>query len=317
MGLSFGFGGSKESGSSKSSVNPWLAQQPYITGGFQQAAALMGAGPYGGAYWTDPNQMMLNANMGGYNASMAGIGGLGDMYSQYSSMLAPQLGAASQYATDVMSGVRGGYTNPYGSEQYNQMLGDYWNPAYQAADQANLTAGIEALRRSDFQDALGASLAGQGVGGTSSEYLQARNLQAENMMDQYQQQNAQLQMQGLGQAQQRANQWAGADFQGQQLQNAYQQQAASMANQMGMAGIGLGQQGYDATQAAYMDQLGYGMNQYGWDEAQREGQYNQWMDRWAPLMNYWSIVGGNNWGQESEGSYQKKGSNWSLTGGKG
>ena len=314
MALGFGFGGSKESGSSKSSTNPWAKQAPFLEWAFQNAQQLAGSGPYGGAYWTDPNQMMLSANQAGYDASLGGVGALGDMYGQYSAMLAPQLGMASQYATDVMSGVRGGYTNPYGSDQYNQMLSDYWSPAYQAADEANLNAGIEALRRSDFQDALGASLAGQGVGGTSSEYLQARNLQAENMMDQYQQMNAQLQQSALGAAQQRANQWAGTDFQSQQLQNAYQQQAAGMANQMGMAGIGLGQQGYDATQAAYGDQLGYGMNQFGWDEMARQGQYDQWMDRWAPLMNYWSIIGAGNWGQETNSSYSKKGSSWSLGG---
>ena len=300
-----------------SETNPWAVQSPYLQWAFQNAQDLAKQGPYEGSYWTDPNAMQQWANESGFNAAMGGIPGLQNMYQQYSNMLAPQLGMASQYNTDVLSGVRGGINNPYGSEQYNNMLSDYWSPAYQAADQANLTAGIEALRRSDFGDALGASLSGQGVGPTSSEYLQARNLQAENMMDQYQQNNANLQMNALGAAQQRANQWAGADLQGQFNQLGMQDRAAGAANQMGMAGIGLGQQGYDATQQGYMQALGYGQNQFGWDENARAGAYNQWMDRWTPLMNYWNIIGANSWGNQSSTRGGSKSSTASASAGFG
>lgn len=199
MGFGFSFGGSK----SKSKSSPWAPQQPYITGGFERAEEAL-----------DAQQSSPYANVMG----------------QYGQMLAPSLGQAQGFYQGAMDGT----ANPYASEQYNQMLGDYWNPAYQQAADSIRTDTVEGLRRSDWGDAMGASMAGMGVGIDSDPYVKARLRQSEDAMRGYQSSLSGLHMGAMGQAQQRADQFAGSQF-----------QAANQMGSMGMQGVGLQAEQYN------------------------------------------------------------------------
>lgn len=231
--MSFGF----SFGGSKSKSNPWAAQSPFLTGGFQQA------------------QDTLNSQGQSPYANVMG---------QYGSQMAPGIGDAMGFNQSVLSGQAGQFSNAFEDPRYQQTLQDYWQPQHQmAADQIRADT-VEGLRRSDWGDAMGASMAGMGVGIDSSPYVKARLAQSEQATRGYQSALTNLHQGAFGQAQHRADQWAGADMGNQYAGFQNQAMAAGNLGQMGMQGVGMQHQ-----------------------------QYNQ---PWQDLSNYWNIVGSNNWG---------------------
>jgi hypothetical protein len=244
MGFGFDFGGSK--GSSKSS--PWAVQTPFLTQGFEQAQSIL------------QNQQ---------NSPYANVMG------QYGQMLAPSLGMAQNFNQQVLDGQQGQFSNPFASEQYGQIQQNYWNPAYQQAADSIRADTVEGLRRSDWGDAMGASMAGMGVGIDSDPYVKARLAQSEQASRGYQQALSGLHMGAMQQAQGTADQWAGANLQNQYAGFGNQAAAAGWMGEAGMQGINLQNQ-----------------------------QYNQ---PWQDLQNYWNIVGSNSWGGKTKGKEMSAG----------
>ena len=191
-------GGAKKE---KTTNNPWGVQIPYLQSGFEQAQA---------------------------NLTASQQSQYGNILGQYGSQLAPSIGQAQNFYSGVMSGG----ANPYTSDQYNQIRGDYWQPQHQQMADDIRSQTVEGLRRSDWGDAMGASMSGMGVGIDSSPYVKARLAQSEQATQGYQSQLAGLHMGAAGDATNLANQWAGSQF-----------GAADQMQQLGMAGLGMmGQQ---------------------------------------------------------------------------
>lgn len=193
----FDFGGGK----SKQRSAPWKQQQPYLMTGFEEA-----------------ERRLQQADQSQY----------GNILGQYGAQLAPSLGEAQNFYSGVMSGG----ANPYTSDQYNQIRGNYWQPQHQMMADDIRAQTVEGLRRSDWGDAMGASMSGMGTGIESSPYAKARLAQSEQATQGYQSQLANLHMGAAGQAQQVADQFAGSQF-----------GAANQMANMGMGGLDLlGQQ---------------------------------------------------------------------------
>lgn len=240
MSGSFGFG----AGSSKSKSNsaPWKPQAAQLTQGFDWA-----------------NQIYQNQQ----NSPYANVMG------QYGEMLAPSIGAAQGFNQQVLDGQAGQFTNPYQSEQYQGIQSNYWTPFHQqSADQIRADT-VEGLRRSDWGDAMGASMAGMGVGIDSSPYVKARLASSERATQGYQRALSGLHQGAWGQAQQNADQWAQADLGNQFAGFGNQAAAANNMGQFGIQGIGM--------------------------------QNQQYQQPWQDLQSYWNIVASNNWGGKTQG----------------
>jgi hypothetical protein len=296
MAFGFSFGGSK----SKSKTNPWGPQIPYVEGGFSQAQNLLDRGGFQGDWWLDPNNMQQAAMQGGYQqAGQAQT--VGNLMSRYGQALAPSMGQAQGFQQSVLDGSAGQFSNPYASDQYNNIAGDYWKPQHQQMADNIRSETVEGLRRSDWGDAMGASLSGMGAGIESSPYVKARLAQSEQATRGYQNALSGLHMGAAGQAQQTANQWAGADMSNQYAGFGNQANAANSLMGMGQAGIGLMQGGYGMGQQGYQDQAGWGDYQGGFDAAKLQGQHAQFQAPWDNLTNYWNIIASNNWGGTTKG----------------
>jgi GTP cyclohydrolase II len=189
MSFSFGFGGGK----SKAKTGPWARQAPFLTQGFDWA------------------QNLYNQQQSSPWASTLG---------QYGQMLAPNIGQANQFFGSVMDG---SFQN-----QFDSMRENYWRPENQVAADALRSDTIEGLRRSDWGDALGASISGLGVGQGSDGYLKMRLASEENALRGYQQQLAGMHGQAADRQYQAASDWAGRSFGG-----------ANMMANMGMQGLDL------------------------------------------------------------------------------
>lgn len=285
----FSASGSVSNTNESSVTNPWEAQTPYLTGGFEAAQNLLNQG-------MTPEQIQA-IQMGGQASQLAGP--IGDFMRQYGQQIAPSLGQATDFYGQVMQGNAGQFTNPYESQQHQGIMQNYWGAPQQMQADALRADTIEGLRRSDWGDALGASLAGVSVGEESSPYLKMRMAAEENATRGYQTQLAGMHDRAFGQATQRANNWAGADM-------GIQQQG--FGNQMAAAGsmTGIGQQGFG------LMQQGYGMNQQGAQDMGAWGNYGQGA-QWTPLQNYWNVVGSNSWGSNTKSKSTTK----SVSGGWG
>jgi hypothetical protein len=246
--INLGFGSEK----SKSTTNPWAPQIPYLESGFGRADDL-------------------------YNLSAedAGWRSIQDILSQYGQQLMPNIGTATNFAQGQMQNPGAAQYNPYAadSQGYNAITQDYWTPPYEMASQQMQSDLMENFRRTDAGDAMGASLAGQGVGPRSTEYLQARALGLGETQDAISRGLVGLHQGAMGTATQRANNYAGS------FQN---NQASGLESlwRSGVAGANMLPQSY----------------QFGQDAL------------WNPLQNYWNIVAGANWGGTTKG----KGSNMSM-----
>jgi hypothetical protein len=237
---------------SKSTTNPWAKQAPFLETGFNTA------------------QDLMNLTMG--DNSWQGIQGL---MQQYGEQLMPGLGQAQSMFGNLMADPGNAQYNPYaaGHQGYNDITQNYWTQPYEMAGQQLQADLMENFRRSDAGDAMGASLAGQGVGPRSTEYLQARALGLGETQNALSRGMVGLHQDAMGTAVNRANNYAGSFLgnQGAALDGMWQS---------GMAGAGMLPQAYAFGQEA----------------------------QWSPLRNYWDIVGAANWG----GSTKSKGSSFGF-----
>lgn len=182
----FSFGASGEKSKSKTVNNPWSQQSPYLTQGFEAAAARLN-NPAGGNYQS-----------------------IQDLLTQYGSQLMPGLGQAQNMYGQMMQNPGSAQLNPFaaGNEGYNDIMGNYWTEPYQMASQQMESDALERFRRSDKGDAMGASLAGQAVGPKATEYLEARALALGETENALARGNVGLRQGAMQQAQGRADSYA-------------------------------------------------------------------------------------------------------------
>ena len=250
LGLSFG------SQKSKSSSNPWAKQIPFLTQGFESAQNLL-------------------------NSADQSFQGIADLLGQYGNQLLPQLGQVGEFAQGLLNAPGGENFNPFakGHDAYNQITQDYFTPADQMAADRMQADLMENFRRSDAGDAMGASLAGVGVGDRSSEYLQARALGLGETQNAISRGLVGLHQGALGRATDRANQYA----------NTFMQNQGNAMDALWQGG-----------------QMGASMLPGSWQFAQDA--------TWNPLQNYWNIVGSNSWGGTTKGKGSSMGMNFASGG---
>jgi hypothetical protein len=191
MSLSKTLGFSKSK--SKGKTSPWAPQQPYLKDGFGFA-------------------------LDTYNQQQSSP--WGQMLGQFGNQMAPGIGQAQDFFGSTLDGSH--------QAQVDSMRQNYWRPENQMAADALRADTVEGLRRSDWGDALGASISGLGVGQRSDGYLKMRMGSEENAMRGYQQQLAGLHNAAADRQYQAANDWSQRGFQG-----------AGMMGQMGMQGMNL------------------------------------------------------------------------------
>lgn len=298
MGFSFSGGGSK--GSSKSTTNPWAKQSPYLEQGFGRAEDILNQGPYQGQWWVDPNQMQTHAAATGFeNAGQANY--LQNIFQGMGGDMAGGLGESQDFFSQLMTGGVGNFQNPWEAEQYDRLRGDAWNPTLQAASDQAWESISEKARRSDFGDAMGASLSGQGTGAASDRYLQSRQNVMSDAMRSFGDAEVGLRMQGLNAAENRAGSWAGAQMQGDQFQLGNQIGAAGQLAGLGTQGMDFLNQGWGIGQTGAAAAAGWGDYMGNFEKERLAGEMAQHDAPMQNLLNAWNIWGGANWGGTTKG----------------
>lgn len=290
--FSFSASGSRQ----QSQSNPWSKQAPFLQQGFQRAEDILN-NPYQGSWQANQNDWQTRAMQGGFQhaGSAFDIGNL--MQNTGAGMASGLPGAQGVYA----QGMQDQFANPYESDQFGAIRGDSWGAPYQAASDHAFSNMMENVRRSDFGDAMGGSLAGHGTGAGADRYLQARqNAMGEGLRG-WSDQDMGLRMQGLQSAENRANTWAGSQMQGQQQQFQNRQGSAANMAGFGMQGMDMMAGGWGMGQQGAQAQLGFGDRQYQLDQDQVIGGLNQYDSQMQNLLNAWNIWGGASFGGQTKG----------------
>jgi len=297
-----GFSTSRSKG--RSTTNPWAKQSPWLEQGFERAGNILD-NPYQGDWWAEQNAMQGTAMQQGFDQAQGGFGMGAQISGMGGGLMAGLPGAQEQFS----AGMGNQFQNAFGSDQYNALRQDTWGAPQQAASDQAFANMMENVRRTDAQDAMGASLAGQSVGASGDRYLQARQNALGEGLRGHADFDAQLRLQGLESAEGRASQWAGSEIAGQQQQFMNRQGAASQIANLGMQGADMMQGGWGMGQQAAQAQLGYGDYQYGLDQDRVEGGLAQDQNRMASLLNAWNIWGGANWGGQTKSRNSSAGLN--------
>jgi hypothetical protein len=296
-----------------SKSEPWSVQEPYLAGAFNQAqnnfTNQMAQGPYQGNYVAPTNQNQYDAASSQYNTAMgqstqANQGILGAGYGNLASGFGAANGALGGLGSLVANNTGQNLVNTGQgiTNQLNTGVQGQVNAAMQAANQNAAENTLPNLYRS-----------AAGAGNLNSDRTAVaqgvvdRGLQqtAANMAGQLQAQNTQT---GLSTAQNLTNQnMSGYNALGSLGSNIGQSGLNALSTSINNSGTiaNQAQQGASTTQALDQSNLNNSIQQY---------QQNQQFP-WQALQNYMGVVGGQNWGSQTQGTSTTTPSTLSTIGG--
>jgi hypothetical protein len=281
-------------------TNPWAAQQPYLTGGFEGALAALrrSQGAAGQGAPTDfvagPSQGMFDLfrQMQGYGAGGVGqgFGGGTDVAKVGADALTGALGDIRRF----MPGATGDAIRSEAAAYANSPAAD-----------GMITAALRDPYRDLTENVLPTNLRGSAARGTNmSNKAQQRAAIAERG---FADRSADVSANVRGDLYNKGINTALSQLQG---NDATRMSAllAGMQGGMGALGAGVDARGKDISQNAGLFDLAMrggtaetAGRQAGLDNQMQRWNFNTNVQPWAGLDKYWGIVGSNNWGKSTQG----------------